>query len=203
MDFNMGGVPPVNAAGIFCFELISGAAPSVEVFTQVTAYSFGGTWTSQGTIANLATQKDDWIEFGLVGACHSIRFTFTISVGTSSFRMGNFFAGQLTDLGGIYSRGGNRERFHNRVERRLPSGVPSITQLGDPGAIYSFPWAATSPSLRATLDDMFSKQLQPYPIMLVDEKPSVCQAILREGKIRDALVIGTTYDMDFELERLP
>jgi hypothetical protein len=39
--------------------------------------------------------------------------------------------------------------------------------------------------------------------MLIDEKPSVCQGILSEGKLTDALVIGSTYDMDFAIEKLP
>lgn len=201
MDFNMGGVPPVDAAGMFCLEMLYGGLSGVDVYTQTTAYSFGGTWTSQGTLSG--SKKDEMITFGLVGACHSIRFTFNVSVNPTSFRLGNFFAGQLSDLGGVYTRGGTREQFHNRIERRLPSGVPSIVTLGDPGAIFSFPWAATSAAQRAIFEDMFSKQLVPYPLALLDEKGNAHQGILRDGKMRDALVMGTTYDMDFEIEKLP
>jgi hypothetical protein len=199
IDFNMGGTPTIGVAGAHCFTLLAGLAPSITVYTQTGSYSFGGTWTSRGTLPNPGA-KDDWIEFGPISSIHSIRFEFGVTSNPTQFRLGKFWAGVTTDLLGVYSRGGKRTKFQNRADLTLPSGVPMITDLGDPGAIFSFPWNAAPAAVTTAMRDA---QTRRTPILLLDETPAVYETILSEGKLAESLVAGTTYDLEWELQRLP
>jgi len=143
--------------------------------------------------------RDDWIEFSAI-TCRSVRFEIAVSIDPTSFTLGNFYACDVTDLGGIYSRGGSRTIEQIRSEQTLPSGVVVLNQLGLVAKTFSFPWASCPAAVRTAF---ILAQVQPYPALLIDEIPAVYEVFMRAGKLTDALVFGSTYDVDVEFVGMP
>jgi hypothetical protein len=205
VDFTFGADKTIDTVAFCGYRTQYGTVSQIEVFTQTGAYTPGGTWTSRGVLDGTAQGggglglRDDWIEFSAI-TCRSVRFEFSVSVNPTSFTLGNFYACDVTDLGGIYSRGGSRSIEQIRSELEMPSGVTIINQRGLVSKMFSFPWNACPTAVRTAF---ILAQLQPYPALLIDEIPAVYEVFMRAGKLTDALVFGSTYDVNVEFVGMP
>ena len=194
-DIDLGSALAVTCAGVHGFRSSAFAmgASTVNVM-YATAYP-GGPWTSAETFSMISGPRDS----GKTFASQSKRYwRFEIDHGGSSFTIGKFLLGVITDLGAIHSPGGEQTPFRNRLESAMPSGVIVANDLGDPGMDFTLPFGLVTAAKRTTLQGM---HLATGSFSLFDADDGLYEVILRNGRVPTRRVY--LFDVDAELTRLP
>lgn len=197
VDIDLGASRAVDLLAINGYKTASGVGIAVDFYYQTGAYNAAGTWTYLATLA--AGIRDVGVQITPVTA-RSMRMRVIPNSGSTVCRVGNFFAGQLVDLGGRHSPGGLYAPVRNRIELGTPGGVTFLSDTGDPGADLTLPWESASDAQRATL--LALHDLTGSFIML-DGDGACFEVYVVNGRIgAERQFIGRS-DMSVELRRLP
>ena len=198
IDFDLGGNKTLDALALLGHRYLVGSGISYDISYQTGAYNPVGVWTFVATLSVGQTVRDVGFQFGPVTA-RSVRFTAVPSGAGTVVTLGKFFAGDLTDLGGIGTTPGY-EPYRNRSEISQPNGATVLFDVGDPGADFTLPWPSIPLATRATL---LTIQGASGSFVMVDPDGAFFEVYAKGGRVSTARRFSTLFDANVELARMP